>query len=107
MQKVTLIGFVGNDAVVKTQKTGGKDFVSFSLAVTESYEANGAKKEKTTWYDCIYKHTGVASHLKKGTRLYVEGKPDYSFWTDQKNEKQLQITVSVRDLEFVSNKKDN
>jgi len=106
MQKVTIIGNLGNDAKI-VNKNGGTPFVSFSVGCNESYtNQNGEKVENSTWYNCIYKHTGVTEFMKKGTKVYIEGFPTFKTYIGQDNKTYIDVTVSVRVLELLSPKKE-
>ena len=77
MIKIQCIGHLGKDAIVNN--VNGKLVINFSVAHTESFkDAQGEKKEKTTWVDCAYwtDRTAIAPYLKKGTQVYVEGQPE-------------------------------
>lgn len=81
MLKIQVIGHLGKDAVVKT--VNGKSVINFSVASTEKYkDAQGNLKENTTWVFCDYwiDNTNVAQYLKKGTQIYIEGKPSADFY---------------------------
>lgn len=72
-----LIGNVGGDPIIKDK------FVSFNIATTEKWkDKNGDKQEKTEWHNCIVFHDGlqrvVKEYVKKGGKLFVEGKMHYS-----------------------------
>ena len=83
LNKVTLIGNLGNDPEVRTT-TGGSKVANFSLATTRQWNsASGEKQEKTEWHKCIVwnmgtRGTGLADiverYVKKGDKLYVEGR---------------------------------
>ncbi|MEO6285820.1 MAG: single-stranded DNA-binding protein [Dyadobacter sp.] len=106
MQKLTLIGNLGADAVIR-QSPGKDDFLSFKVACTESFTNNsGDKTERTTWYDCTSKKTHLAQFLKKGHQLHVEGYPKYEIYKSGAGDVQIQISVNVRDIQLLNNKKD-
>ena len=79
MIKVLLIGNLGRDAEVKTFDNGGR-VVNFTVASTEkgyTTKDNRQIPDKTEWVDCVIKREGmmkVADYLKKGVKVYVEGK---------------------------------
>ena len=79
MNKVMLIGNLGKDAEVKTFDNGGK-VVNFTVATTErGYTTKDGRQipDKTEWHDCVIKRDGltkVGDYLKKGIKVYVEGK---------------------------------
>src|SRR3984885_4792779 len=71
--KVTLIGFVGNDAEVRSNDN--RSFTTFSLATKSSYKKDGEYISHTEWHRCIVfgKLSEFAGTLKKGAHLMVEG----------------------------------
>lgn len=80
MEQITITGHVGQDAVIRN--TNGRNVISFSVAVNDSYtNGQGQKVEKTNWYDvAIWKEAGqslrIADYLKKGQQVLVQGKPE-------------------------------
>lgn len=74
INKLMFVGHIGQDATVKD--VNGKQVINFSVAHTETYtKADGVKVERTTWAAVSYwpKSTAVATYLKKGQLVYVEG----------------------------------
>jgi single-strand DNA-binding protein len=99
LNKVMLIGNVGNDPDVRTT-AGGTRFAKLSLATNRTFkDRNGQQQEKTEWHRLTFwdKMAEVIERfVKKGDRLYVEGRLEYSttkddngqerYWTDIVNE---------------------
>jgi single-strand DNA-binding protein len=71
--KVTLIGFLGNDAEVRSNDN--RSLTTLSLATKSSYKKNGKYIEHTEWHRCIAfgKLGEFAVTLKKGAHVQVEG----------------------------------
>ncbi|MBS1815441.1 MAG: single-stranded DNA-binding protein [Acidobacteria bacterium] len=72
--KVTLIGFLGTDAEVRSNDD--RSFTTLSLATKSSYKKDGKYVEHTEWHRCIVfgkKLAEFAGTLKKGAHLMVEG----------------------------------
>ena len=71
--KVTLIGFLGNDAEVRTNDN--RSFTTLSLATKSSYKKDGQYISHTEWHRCVIfgKLSDFAGTLKKGAHLQVEG----------------------------------
>ena len=71
--KVTLIGFLGNDAEVRTNND--RSLTTLSLATKSSYKKDGKYIEHTEWHRCVVfsKLAEFASTLKKGAHIQVEG----------------------------------
>ena len=73
MQKIMIIGHLGQDAVIKD--INGSQFVSFSIADTiKTKDPYGTVRERTTWFDCAMKPSNVVQYLKKGTQVCVMGR---------------------------------
>jgi single-strand DNA-binding protein len=71
--KVTLIGFLGSDAEVRTNDN--RSFTTLSLATKSSYKKDGKYISHTEWHRCVVfgKLAEFAGTLKKGAHLQVEG----------------------------------
>ena len=71
--KVTLIGFLGNDAEVRT--TNNRSFTALSLATKSSYKKDGKYISHTEWHRCVVfgKLSEFANTLNKGAHIQVEG----------------------------------
>jgi single-strand DNA-binding protein len=71
--KVTLIGFLGNDAEVHTNND--RSLTTLSLATKSSYKKDGKYIEHTEWHRCVAfgKLGEFAATLKKGAHIQVEG----------------------------------
>lgn len=112
MQKLNLIGNVGNDATVMVLE-GGNAVISFSVAHSQSYkDKDGVKVEKVTWWDCsIWRKEGqkaeIAKYLLKGTKVYIEGEPSAETYTTQSGETKISLRCSVSQIELLSAKKED
>lgn len=72
--KVTLIGFLGTDAEVRSNDN--RSFTTLSIATKSSYKKDGKYVEHTEWHRCVVfgkKLAEFAGTLKKGAHLMVEG----------------------------------
>jgi single-strand DNA-binding protein len=88
VNKVILVGNLGKDPEVRKFSNGGK-VVNFSVATSEFWKdrSSGENKEKTTWHNvaCFNDHLAEVAekYLKKGSKVYVEGKLQTRKWQDQ------------------------
>ena len=105
VNKVILLGNVGKDPEVKEFSDGGK-VANFSLATTErAFKLqNGTEiPERTEWHNITVKGglaKVVEQYIKKGTKLYVEGKiRTRSYETN--GEKRYITEVHVSELEML------
>ena len=71
--KVTLIGFLGSDAEVRTNND--RSLTTLSVATKSSYKKDGKYIEHTEWHRCVVfgKLGEFAATLKKGAHIQVEG----------------------------------
>ena len=76
VNKVILVGNLGNDPEIRTFGNGGK-VANFSLATSESWrdKQSGEKREKTEWHRVAVFGEGlvgvVERYVKKGSKLYI------------------------------------
>jgi single-strand DNA-binding protein len=104
MIKVTLLGRVGSDPVLRNTKTG-KTVANFSVADNQKE----AGEQKTTWYSvsCWDAKAEIAEKIvRKGDLVYVEGIPSVSSWTDKQGVARSEISISCRFLQVEKQKKD-
>ncbi len=105
LNKVTLIGNLGNDPEVRST-TGGNRVAQFSLATSRTWnDASGSKQEKTEWHRCVVWNTKgsqladiVEKYVKKGDKLYVEGRIEYRQWQDKDGQTRYSTEINVREL---------
>jgi single-strand DNA-binding protein len=86
VNKVTLIGHVGQDPEVRKLENG-TPVGRFSLATNESYkDASGETKDITEWHNVVvWRNLAEIAEkiLRKGSLVYVEGKVSYRKFTDK------------------------
>ena len=105
LNKVMVIGNLGQDAVVRYTKSG-KPVVNFSVAASRTWkDANDKTHEGTEWFQCVHWNgEGVAPYLVKGKRVYVEGRMQTRSWEDQEGKKNWRTELIVRDLILLGDK---
>ena len=96
--KLCLFGHVGQDPRTPSEKN--PDFITFSLAVTQSWKTEaGEKQEHTDWYEVTTSQKGLSSlvsnYVKKGDPLYVEGTPKYGIYTSKDGEVKHKVSVNL------------
>ena len=88
INKVILVGNVGNDPEIRSFNNGGR-VANLSIATSESWrdKQSGEKREKTEWHRVAIFQEGlvgvVERYVKKGTKLYIEGKLQARKWQDR------------------------
>lgn len=91
LNKVQIIGNLGADPEVRD--ANGTKVVNLSVATSERWndKTTGEKKERTEWHRVTIfggaEHDGIAGvaekYLKKGGKVYLEGKLQTRKWQDQ------------------------
>jgi len=86
INKVTLIGNLGQDPEIRTLENGSQ-VGRFSLATSDSYkDKNGDWQTQTEWHNVVVWRDlaeRAAAQLKKGSMVYVEGKISTRKYTDK------------------------
>lgn len=101
MQKITIIGNVGQDPVVKVAQTGTQYF-EFSVGVY-------ANQNETQWYNvrCFTENQidYVNKNIIKGTKVYVEGRPNYYISNAGKENQSVGVSLMSSNIEALSGQK--
>ena len=87
VNKVILIGNLGQDPEVRFMPNGAA-VANITIATSESWKDKntGEKKEVTEWHRVVfYRKLAeiVGEYLKKGSKVYIEGKLKTRKWTDK------------------------
>jgi len=88
VNKVILIGNLGADPEVRSFQNGGK-VCNIRLATSETWKdkSSGERREKTEWHTVAIFQEGLVriaeQYLKKGSKVYIEGKLQTRKWQDQ------------------------
>ncbi len=114
LNKVMLIGNLGADPEVRTTNNGSR-VAQFSLATSRQWTTQGGEKqEKTEWHRCVAwnasRGSGLADtiekYLKKGDRVYVEGRIEYRTYEDKEKQTRYVTEINVRELVMLSGRSD-
>lgn len=86
VNRVTLVGNLGADPELKQTKNGTA-VITLSLATNEIRKnSDGEKQDHTEWHRVVLWHRWAeiaAEHLKKGSKIYVEGSLHTRSWEDK------------------------
>lgn len=106
VNKVHLIGNVGNDPEVRSTSSG-KRTARISLATSRSWTTDGGEKqERTDWHSLTVwgKLVDVVEqYVKKGDRLYVEGRIEYNK-SEKDGEVKYFTNIIVNELTMLGSK---
>ena len=91
VNKVILLGTLGRDPETRTF-AGGGSITTVSLATSEQWKdkVTGESKEQTEWHRVVFSNRLAeiaAEYLRKGSKVYVEGKLTTRKWTDKDGQK--------------------
>jgi len=107
MNKVVLIGHVGDDPEVRYLDTGVV-VANFSLATNEYYKKDGEKLTITEWHKIVL-WRGLAEiaekYVKKGQLLMVEGKIKTRTYEDKEGKKRYVTEIYGENIEMLGVKK--
>ena len=95
LNKIMLIGNIGNDPEIRATASGAR-VAKLSMATNRTWsDRSGQQQEKTEWHRLTFFGRVVdvvEQYVKKGDRLFVEGRIEYSqtqddqggtrYWTD-------------------------
>ena len=85
VNKVFLLGNVGKDPEIRS--TGGGTMVAnLTLATSDRQDPQGNWQDRTEWHNLVaFKRTAeiIRDYVKKGSKLYVEGKIQTRSWDDK------------------------
>jgi single-strand DNA-binding protein len=102
VNKVILVGNLGKDPEVKYTPSG-VPVAKFSLATNERFkDKSGEWQDRTEWHNIIaWQRLAeiVGEYVKKGSKIYIEGRLQTSSWEDkQSGEKKYRTEVVASDL---------
>jgi len=106
VNKVILIGNLGKDPEIRRLENGAV-VATFSIATSESFtdKNSGEKKEITDWHDIVL-WRGLAEiaekYIRKGTKIYVEGKLKKRSWQDKEGNTKYNTEVIGEELTILS-----
>ncbi len=109
VNKVILIGNLGKDPEVRYLENGAV-VANFPIATSETYtDKNGNRTENTDWHDVVV-WRGLAEvaekYLKKGMKIYVEGKLKKRSWQDKDGNTRYATEVVADDLTILTPKNE-
>ena len=110
LNKATIIGRLTADPESRTTPTG-QTVVSFSLATNFAWkDTNGEKQEKTEFHNIVAWRKLpeiITQYLKKGSRIYLEGRLQTRSWEDQNGIKKYRTEIIADNMIMLDNKSAN
>lgn len=110
INKVILIGNLGNEPEVKTFTNGDK-ITTASIATSERWtdKNTGEKKEQTEWHRVVFSNrlAEVAEqYLHKGSKVYIEGKIKTRKWQDQNGQERYSTEIRADNMQMLDSRND-
>ena len=101
LNKVMLIGNLGQDPEVKSFQNGGK-VCNLRIATSETWKDRntGERQERTEWHSVAIFSEGLVNvaerFLRKGSKVFIEGKLQTRKWQDQSGNDRYSTEVVLR-----------
>ena len=104
VNKVILLGNLGADPEIRNFANGNK-VCNLRIATSETWKDrnSGEKKEKTEWHTVAIFSEGLVNvaeqYLRKGSKVYVEGKLTTRKWQDQSGADKYSTEIVLQGFE--------
>jgi single-strand DNA-binding protein len=110
VNKVTLLGNVGKDPEIRSTP-GGTMVANLTLATSDRQkDAQGNWQDRTEWHNLVaFTRTAeiVRDYVKKGSKIYIEGKIQTRSWDDKESgQKRYRTEIIVNDLVLLSGREE-
>jgi single-strand DNA-binding protein len=101
VNKAILIGNLGSDPTVRFTPSG-QAVANFNIATTERFtDRNKERQERTEWHRIVAwgRLAEIAQqYLKKGERVYIEGRLQTRQWEDQQGAKRSTTEIVAQNM---------
>ena len=100
VNKVILVGNLGKDPEVRNTQSGMK-VVNLRIATSETWndKSTGERQERTEWHQVVIMNDRLADvaerYLRKGSKVYLEGKLQTRKWQDQSGQDRYSTEVML------------
>jgi len=106
VNKVILLGNVGKDPEIRSTPSG-TIVATVTLATSDRQkDAQGNWQDRTEWHNLVaFTRTAeiIRDYVKKGTKLYVEGRIQTRSWDDKESgQKRYRTEIIINDLSLLS-----
>src|SRR5664279_4016663 len=99
LNKAMIIGNLGRDPEMR-YTPNGQAVTQFTVAVNRSYRVGEEWKEETEWFRVVawaQLAERTAEHLRKGNKVYVEGRLQTRSWEDKDGQKRYTCLLYTSD----------
>lgn len=110
VNKVIIIGNLGNDPEVRYMPTGNA-VANITVATSESWtdKNTNEKKEETEWHKVVFygRLAEIAGeYLRKGSKVYLEGKLKTRKWQDQQGVDRYTTEIVANEMQMLDGKQE-
>ena len=108
INKVILIGNLGNDPETRYMPSGGA-VTNISVATSESWKdkQTGQQQERTEWHKVVFfnRLAEIAGeYLRKGSKVYVEGSLRTRKWQDQSGQDRYSTEIVASEMQMLDSR---
>ncbi len=108
VNKVILVGNLGNDPEVRYMASGGA-VTNISLATSETWKdkQTGEQKELTEWHRIVFfrRLAEIAGeYLKKGSKVYIEGRLQTRKWQGQDGQDRYTTEIVANEMQMLDSR---
>lgn len=112
VNKVIIVGNLGNDPDVKYSNGGGSPITRISVATSEQWTDKNTqqKQERTEWHRVVFfgRLAEIAGeYLRKGSKVYLEGSLRTSKYTDQAGIEKYSTDIVANEMQMLDSRGDN
>ena len=105
VNKVILVGNLGNDPEVKYMPSGGA-VANISIATTDTWtdKSSGQKQERTEWHRVVFFNRQaevIGEYMRKGSQIYIEGRLQTRKWQDQSGQDRWTTEIVAQNFQFL------
>lgn len=111
VNRATILGNVGQDPEIKYTASGSA-IANFSIATSEAWKdkQTGEQQQRTEWHRCsAFGKLAeiIGQYVKRGSKLYVEGKIQTRKWQDQNNQDRYSTEIVVNEMQMLDSRADS
>ena len=108
VNKVIIVGNLGNDPEVRYAQSGSA-IANISVATSDSWKDKntGEKQERTEWHRIVmFNRLGeiAGEYLKKGSKVYIEGKLQTRKWQDQSGQDRYSTEIVADQMQMLDSR---
>lgn len=111
VNKVIIVGRLGNDPEVKNFSNGGS-VTNLSIATSEQWtdRNTGERREMTEWHRVVLNNRlgeVAAQYLRKGSSVYIEGSLRTRKWQDQNGQDRWTTEIRGNNMQMLDSRGDS